>query len=74
MERGGGGACPPTCPVHPQGGRGGGAAPRARPLGPAGDMPTAVARRLQRRNGIAVVIVDYLQLIEPEDKSAPSFS
>ena len=32
---------------------------------------TAVARRLQRRNGIAVVIIDYLQLIEPEDKSAP---
>ena len=32
---------------------------------------TAVARRLQRRNGVAVVIIDYLQLIEPEDKSAP---
>ena len=32
---------------------------------------TAVARRLQRRNDVAVVIIDYLQLIEPEDKSAP---
>ncbi|MDC0176239.1 replicative DNA helicase [Planctomycetaceae bacterium] len=32
---------------------------------------TAVARRLQRRNGVRVVIIDYLQLIEPEDKSSP---
>ena len=32
---------------------------------------TAVARRLQRRNDVRVVIIDYLQLIEPEDKSSP---
>ncbi len=32
---------------------------------------TAVARRLQRRDDIGVIIIDYLQLIEPEDKSSP---
>lgn len=31
----------------------------------------AICRRLKRRNGLALIIIDYLQLIEPEDKSAP---
>lgn len=32
---------------------------------------SAVARRLQRRFGLGIIIIDYLQLIEPEDKMAP---
>jgi replicative DNA helicase len=31
----------------------------------------AISRRLRRRNHIGLVIIDYLQLIEPEDKKAP---
>lgn len=31
----------------------------------------AIARRLKRRNNLGLVIIDYLQLIEPEDKRAP---
>lgn len=31
----------------------------------------AIARRLKRRRNIGLVIIDYLQLIEPEDKRAP---
>ena len=31
----------------------------------------AIARRLKRQNNLGVVIVDYLQLVEPEDKKAP---
>ena len=31
----------------------------------------AISRRLRRRNRIGLVIIDYLQLIEPEDKKAP---
>jgi replicative DNA helicase len=31
----------------------------------------AIARRLKRHNGLGIVIVDYLQLVEPEDKRAP---
>lgn len=31
----------------------------------------AVARRLKRRFGLGLIIIDYLQLIEPEDKMAP---
>jgi replicative DNA helicase len=31
----------------------------------------AISRRLKRRNGVGMVIIDYLQLIEPEDKRAP---
>ena len=31
----------------------------------------AICRRLKRRSGLALIIIDYLQLIEPEDKSAP---
>lgn len=31
----------------------------------------AIARRLSRQNGLGIIIVDYLQLIEPEDKRAP---
>jgi replicative DNA helicase len=31
----------------------------------------AVARRLKRRQGVRLVIVDYLQLITPEDRRAP---
>jgi replicative DNA helicase len=31
----------------------------------------AIARRLRRRNQLGMVIIDYLQLIEPEDKQAP---
>lgn len=31
----------------------------------------AIARRLKRRNNIGMIIIDYLQLIEPEDKRAP---
>jgi len=31
----------------------------------------AISRRLKRRNNIGLVIIDYLQLIEPEDKKAP---
>jgi replicative DNA helicase len=29
----------------------------------------ATARRLKRRKGLAMIVIDYLQLIEPEDKS-----
>lgn len=32
---------------------------------------SAIARRLKRQNSLGIVIVDYLQLIEPEDKKAP---
>ncbi|QDT66236.1 replicative DNA helicase [Calycomorphotria hydatis] len=32
---------------------------------------SAIARRLKRQNDLGIVIVDYLQLIEPEDKRAP---
>ncbi|MFV0442912.1 MAG: replicative DNA helicase [Planctomycetaceae bacterium] len=31
----------------------------------------AIARRLKRRHGLGIVIIDYLQLIEPEDKNQP---
>lgn len=31
----------------------------------------AICRRLKRRDGLALIIIDYLQLIEPEDKNAP---
>ena len=31
----------------------------------------AIARRLKRRDGLSLIIIDYLQLIEPEDKRAP---
>lgn len=31
----------------------------------------AIARRLKRRDKLDIIIIDYLQLIEPEDKSAP---
>jgi len=31
----------------------------------------AIARRLQRKQGLSLIIIDYLQLIEPEDKRAP---
>ena len=31
----------------------------------------ALARRLHRKSPLGVIIIDYLQLIEPEDKSAP---
>ena len=31
----------------------------------------AISRRLHRRNHVGLVIIDYLQLIEPEDKKAP---
>ena len=31
----------------------------------------AICRRLKRRSDIRVIIIDYLQLIEPEDKRAP---
>ncbi len=31
----------------------------------------AIARRLKRKQGISLIIIDYLQLIEPEDKRAP---
>lgn len=31
----------------------------------------AISRRLKRQHDIALVIIDYLQLIEPEDKRAP---
>ena len=31
----------------------------------------AIARRVKRRWGLGAIIIDYLQLIEPEDKSAP---
>jgi replicative DNA helicase len=32
---------------------------------------TAECRVVQRKHGLAVVVIDYLQLIEPEDKRAP---
>lgn len=32
---------------------------------------SAVARRMKRREGLRLVVIDYLQLIEPEDKRAP---
>jgi replicative DNA helicase len=31
----------------------------------------AICRRLKRKNDIRLVVIDYLQLIEPEDKRAP---
>lgn len=31
----------------------------------------ALARRLHRKSGLGIIIIDYLQLIEPDDKSAP---
>lgn len=31
----------------------------------------AICRRLKRRQGLGLIIVDYLQLVEPEDKQAP---
>jgi replicative DNA helicase len=31
----------------------------------------ANARRLKRRDGIKLIVIDYLQLIEPEDRKAP---
>lgn len=31
----------------------------------------AICRRLKRRSDLGLIIIDYLQLIEPEDKSAP---
>jgi replicative DNA helicase len=31
----------------------------------------AIARRIKRQHGLGIVIVDYLQLVEPEDKRAP---
>ena len=31
----------------------------------------AIARRLKRRDNLGLVIIDYLQLIEPEDKKSP---
>ena len=31
----------------------------------------AVARRIKRRSGLSIIIIDYLQLIEPEDKNSP---
>jgi len=31
----------------------------------------AIARRLKRQHDIGIIIIDYLQLIEPEDKRAP---
>jgi replicative DNA helicase len=40
---------------------------------PGRSMPqmAAVSRRLKRRYGLGLIIIDYLQLIEPEDKMAP---
>lgn len=40
---------------------------------PGRSMPQigAVARRIKRRFGLSIIIIDYLQLIEPEDKMAP---
>ena len=40
---------------------------------PGRSMPQigAVARRLKRRFGLSIIIIDYLQLIEPEEKAAP---
>lgn len=32
---------------------------------------SAVSRRVQRRFGLNIIIIDYLQLIEPEDRMAP---
>ncbi|HIE98571.1 MAG: replicative DNA helicase [Fuerstiella sp.] len=32
---------------------------------------SALARRLHRKSPLGVIIIDYLQLIEPEDKNAP---
>jgi replicative DNA helicase len=32
---------------------------------------SAIARRLKRQHKLGIVIVDYLQLVEPEDKKAP---
>lgn len=31
----------------------------------------ALARRLHRKNPLGVIIIDYLQLVEPEDKNSP---
>jgi replicative DNA helicase len=30
-----------------------------------------IARRIKRRSGLGLIVIDYLQLIEPEDKNAP---
>ncbi len=40
---------------------------------PGRSMPqiSAVARRIHRRHGLKLIIIDYLQLIEPEEKNAP---
>jgi replicative DNA helicase len=32
---------------------------------------SAIARRVKRKSGLGIVIIDYLQLLEPEDKRAP---
>lgn len=32
---------------------------------------SAIARRVKRKSGLGVVIIDYLQLLEPDDKRAP---
>ena len=32
---------------------------------------SAICRRLKRRDNLGMIIIDYLQLIEPEDKKAP---
>jgi replicative DNA helicase len=34
---------------------------------------SAVARRLKRKHGLDLVVIDYLQLIEPEDVRAPRY-
>ncbi|QDU79710.1 Replicative DNA helicase [Polystyrenella longa] len=31
----------------------------------------AIARRIKRKDGLGLIIIDYLQLLEPEDKGAP---
>ena len=40
---------------------------------PGRSMPqiSAICRRVKRRYGLGLIIIDYLQLIEPEDKKAP---
>ena len=40
---------------------------------PGRNMPqiAAICRRLKRKHNLGVVIIDYLQLVEPEDKRAP---
>lgn len=32
---------------------------------------SSIARRVRRRHGLALIVIDYLQLIEPEDSRAP---